>query len=127
MASITVKNAANADVIYVAKVPSAGDKTPAMWLQDAASAVVGRRPKFSVATRDNGKGNGRHISAAIKFPVVETIAGTPTVTATVPLSLEGTLPNNVDAALVNEAFIQFGNLIVSTLIRAVASDGYAPT
>lgn len=29
MANITVKNNAAADVIYVAQVPSAGDKTPA--------------------------------------------------------------------------------------------------
>lgn len=127
MANITVKNAANADVIYVAAAPSAGDKIPAVWTQNAASGIVGQRPKFTLATRDNGKGTGRHVSGAIRFPIVETIGGIPTVTAIVPLSLEGTLPTNVDASLVSEAFIQFGNLIVSTLVRSSAADGYAPT
>jgi hypothetical protein len=127
MANITVKNAANADVIYVAAAPSAGDKIPAVWTQNAASGIVGQRPKFTLATRDNGKGTGRHVSGAIRFPIVETVGGIPTVTAIVPLSLEGTLPTNVDASLVSEAFIQFGNLIVSALVCSSAADGYAPT
>lgn len=127
MGNITVKNAANADVIYVAASPSAGDKTPAVWRQNAANAVIGRRPLLSLLTRDNGNKDGRHFSAVYKFPIVQTIGGIEQVTATMPFTVEGTLPTNVDNALVNDAFVQLGNLMASALIRSSAQEGYAPT
>lgn len=127
MASITIKNQANADVIYVNAAPSSGDKTPAVWTLNAASSILGLRPKFTVSTRDNGSKNARVISGSLRFPIVETIDGRATQTALVPISFEGTLPTNVDGVLVQEAFHQFGNLLVSALIRATAQDGYAPT
>jgi hypothetical protein len=127
MANITVKNQANADVIYVNAVPSAGDKSPARWTQDAASAIHGFRPVFQVMTRDNGAKNARVMEGSLKFPIIETIEGRPTQTALVPFSFSVTLPTNVDANLVAEAFHQAGNLLVSTLIRQVAVTGFAPT
>lgn len=127
MANITVKNAANTDVIYVSKVPSAGDRSPAKWTADALSTIVGQRPMFTVETRDNGPKNGRVFESALSFPIVETVGGVPTVVATVPLRCSGTLPTNVDSSKVTDAFIQNGNLLVSTLIRDVGSTGYAPT
>lgn len=127
MANITVKNAANADVVYVAATPSAGDKTPARWSLDAASPVIGLRPVFQVQTRDNGSKSARVISGSLAFPIVETIGGVAQKTALVPGTFEVTLPTNVDATLVNDAFVQLGNLLVSALVRSVASSGYAPT
>jgi len=127
MASITVKNVANADVIYVAKVPSAGDRSPAKWTQDALTGISGWRPRFDVVTRDNGNKDGRIIEGNFAYPVTGTVNGTLTLLGTVPLRFSGTLPTNLDVAQVNEAFVQFGNLLVSTLIRSAASDGYAPT
>jgi hypothetical protein len=127
MANITVKNAANTDVIYVAKVPSAGDRSPAKWTADALSTIVGQRPSFTVETRDNGPKNGRVFESVFSFPVIETVNGVPTVVATVPLRCSGTLPTNVDNTKVSDAFVQHGNLLVSTLLRSVGSEGYAPT
>lgn len=127
MGNITVKNAANADVVYTASVPSAGDRSPARWTANAASAIIGFRPVLQVVTRDNGKQSGRHMEATFRYPIVETIEGRPTVTATVPFTLSGTLPTNVDGTLVSDAFVQLGNLLASSLIRAVASEGYSPT
>lgn len=128
MANITVKNAANADVIYVAAVPSAGDKTPAKWTLNAGQAILGFRPSVSVQTRDGGSGKpGRIMEGVFKFPVIETVSGIPTQTAIVPGNFSITLPTNVDSAVVNDAFVQFGNLLASTLFRAAAADGYAPT
>lgn len=127
MANISVQNKAAATVVYVAATPSAGDRSPAVWRLSAASAVIGNRPKFQLLTRDNSRGNGRVFQASFSFPILQTIAGVETVVAKVPLSVEGTLPTNVDNALVEDAFVQFGNLLVSALIRASASEGYAPT
>lgn len=127
LANITVKNAANVDVVYVGAIPSAGDKMPARWTLNAASAIIGFRPMFQLATRDNGNKTGRVFTATMSYPIIETIAGVATKTAQFGFTLEGTLPTNVDGTLVQDAFVQLGNLLVSTLVRSSASEGYAPT
>lgn len=127
MANITVKNKAGTDVIYVAATPSAGDSSPAVWRLNAASAILAHRPRLTLATRDNARKNGRVIEGSFQFPVVETVGGVDVITATVPLRINGTLPTNVSSATVADAFVQFGNLLASTLIRSAAEEGYAPT
>lgn len=128
MGNITVKNAANADVVYTAAVPSAGDRSPAKWTANASQSILGFRPQVTVQTRDGGSGKpGRIMEGTFKFPVIETVNGVPTQMAIVPGSFSVTLPTNVDGAVVSDAYVQFGNLLVSALFRSVASEGYAPT
>lgn len=128
MANIAVLNAAAASVTYTAATASAGDKVAAVWRQNAASEIVGFRPSLSVTTRDNAKRNGRIFEASMRYPIFMTeTSGQKVLLATVPLTLSGTLPTNVDFAAVKDAFIQFGNLMVSTLIRDSVAEGYAPT
>lgn len=129
MANITVQNAAAANVTFTAATPSAGDRVPAVWRQNAASEIIGFRPTLQVTTRDNAKRNGRVFECVFKYPVFMTDAGSgrKVLLATVPFSIQGTLPTNVDAAIVNDAFVQLSNLLSSTLIRSVAAEGYAPT
>lgn len=127
MGNITVKDAANADVVYNASVPSAGDRSPARWTQNGASPVIGFRPVFQVMTRDNGNGTGRHMSAVFRFPITDTVNGQLQQIGAVPFTLEGTLPTRVPAADVADAFVQLGNLLASSLVRDVATEGYAPT
>lgn len=127
MANITVKNKANADVTYVASTPSAGDSSPARWTLNAANAAIGLRPKLLMVTRDNNRKNGRVVDLSFSFPITETVNGVETLVATVPLRTQGTLPTNVSAAAVADAFIQYGNLLASSLIRAAAEEGFAPT
>lgn len=127
MANITVKSKANTDVVYVAKVSSAGDKSPARWSADALSPIVGFRPVFEAATRDNGDKSGRRLDLSYKFPVTRTQDGITSQTSVVPMSASVLLPTTVDGAIPDDAFVQFGNLMVSALIREVAATGYAPT
>lgn len=128
MANIAVNNAAAASVTYTAATPSAGDRVAAIWRQNAASEIIGFRPSLSVMTRDNAKRNGRILEANFRYPVFMTeTSGQKVLLATVPISCNATLPTNVDSTIVNDAFVQFGNLLVSVLIRSVASEGYAPT
>lgn len=127
MANIIVKNAANADVTYVAKVPSSGDRNPARWTLDAASAIIGHRPTLELTTRTNGSNNGRILEINYVHPLTSTVSGVTTLVAKVPFKGSFTLPTNADAALAADAFVQVGNLLVSTLVRAAAADGYAPT
>lgn len=127
MASITVKNAAAADVIYNAAVASAGDKTPARWNQNAASAVAGFRPTFNCVTRDNGQGSARVMECNFMFPHIQTVSSIDSIAAKTTAKISVTLPTNFSATGVNDAFVQLGNLLVSALIRAVAEEGYSPT
>lgn len=127
MANITVKDDANLDVVYSMASPSAGDRSPAVWRANAKHAVVGFRPTYTLTTRDNARQNGRVLEAHFKYPIVAAINGTDTLLATVPFTLTGTLPTNVDAAKVKDAFTQLGNLISSLQSRSTAEDGYAPS
>lgn len=127
MANITVKNAVAADVVYVASTPSAGDKSPAVWRANSLSGIIGFRPSFRLVTRDNAKQNGRVFDASFSFPITASVGGVDTLLAKVPLTISGTLPTNVSATVVLDAFTQFGNLLVSSLVRSTAEEGYAPT
>lgn len=128
LANITVKDAANADVVYNGVVPSAGDRSPARFQAIAASPIAGNRPTLSVLTRDNGNKDGRVLEASFRFPITATDPnGTVRTVAVVPMQVHGTLPTNVDASKVADAYVQFAGLMASALLKAVAADGYAPT
>lgn len=127
MANITVKNAANVDVVYVAKVPSAGDRSPARWTFDAASPIIGFRPTLEMMTRSNGSGNGRICEFNYSFPITKVVSGETVLAGKAPFKGAFTLPTNVDGSIASDAFVQLGNLIASALIRSAAADGYAPT
>lgn len=129
MADITVLNAAAGNVVYVAAAPSSGDGGAATWRANALSSSLAFRPELRIITRDNGKRTGRAFRALYKFPVTATDSTTslPFLVGTIPFEVNGMLPMNVDTAILNDAFVQFGNLLVSTLVRTVAQTGYAPT
>lgn len=124
MANITVKNAANADVVYVAGSPSSGDRVPARWKQNAAGVSWATRPDFTIVTRSNGRNTTRIVEGMFKFPILDVDGN---ITDVIPGSFTFTGVNSVDAAKINDAFVQFGNLIASALVRAVAQEGFAPT
>jgi hypothetical protein len=128
MANITVKNKANADVVYVSATPSSGDRTPAVWTQNAASPYLDRRPKLSVSTRNSGgQLPARIIQISTVFPVVETIQGADVVTARVVFNGSVTLPTNCDGLKASDGFHQLGGLIASALMREVGDTGFAPS
>lgn len=127
MANITVKNAAGTDVVLVAKVPAAGDRSPARWTLDTASAIVGNRPVLEVTTRESGKNPGRIMSVSYTTPVVQTKDGIVSIVARVPMTLAISLPTNVDGAAVNDAYVIGVNALASALMKSVAETGYAPT
>lgn len=126
MANITVKNAANADVIYVAKSPSAGDRSPAVWTRDAAHAVPGFRPRVTALTRDNGNKTGRLVEIEGTFPMVQTINGVDTKVSSQPFKFYTTIPQGVADASTYDNSVQFSNLLVAALMREVFNTGYAP-
>jgi hypothetical protein len=129
MANISVQDAAAVSRTYTAAVPSAGESSPAIWRRNDVSVQIGLRPALSVLTKDNTRKNGRLFRSTFVYPVkgTDTTTGQDILLAKIPFEINGTLPTNVDASVVNDAFVQLSNLLASTLIRSVASEGYAPT
>lgn len=128
MADIVVKKAdGTTNVTYVAKVASAGDKTQALWTQDAASTTRNQRPSFAISGVSNGPKTARRVSGVAHMPILRTIDGVVQVAHDIPMSFVITVPGAVTDAEADEAAAQFGNLLASTLIRSVVSTGYAPT
>jgi hypothetical protein len=129
MANITVLDNVGASVVFNAATPSAGDRSPAVWRDNSASSVAGYRPEFRVLSRDNGKRTARHLSISMRYPVTFTDLATGRVSllATIPFSLEVTLPTNIDVADNRNAYVEFANLVTSSLLRDVAETGFAPT
>lgn len=127
MANITVKDASNADVVFNAAVPSAGDRTPARWNANAVSAIAGFRPTATVVTRDNGRESGRVLEGNAVWPFTQTVSGVETSVARMPFKVSTTLPTNVPASSVLNAWVVFANFYASALMRQVAEEGYAPT
>ena len=129
MANITVKKADGTTlVVFNAASPSAGDLSPAVWRQNAASGIIGHRPKVTLVVRDNAAKTGRVFQSAGSFPITHTDTnGKVTLLATVPLRFEGTLPAGVTDSQLEEAVIQYGNVVCSDLFRAALKEQYAPT
>lgn len=127
MASITVKNVADADVVYVPKVASAGDRSPARWTQDASSTIPAFRPSFVVGAKSDSSGKRRIIDLNYAYPSLQEISGVQQLVD--KLTFQGTFsfstygPETLSAEMVK----QLGGLIASTLIQEVVSSGYAPT
>jgi hypothetical protein len=127
MANITVKKAdGTTDVVFVAKMPAAGDKTPARWTVDAASPVPSLRPVMNTTSRPNGDRSARNITTTVKFPDVRTISGVDTVVGNVIVNIEAVVPLNVTSTVTTEAIAQAANLFKATLLQDSYKDGYAP-
>jgi hypothetical protein len=129
MANIVVQDASATNRTYTAAVPSAGESSPAIWRRNDGSVQLAIRPSFQVLTKDNARQNGRLFRCTFVYPVkgTDTTTSQDIILAKIPFEINGTLPTNVDAAVVNDAFVQLGNLLVSTLIRSCVQEGYAPT
>lgn len=130
IADITVKKAdGTTNVTYVAATPSAGDKSPAIWTQNAASGIQGFRPRFELQTQFNGTGDKRQVRFRFSYPVTytEPVSGLPRLLKSVDGDGVIYMPRELSTTDWKEAFAQLGNLLSSTAARDTAETGFAPT
>jgi hypothetical protein len=124
---IVKKNDGTTDTTYVAKIPSSGDLSPAVWKLDAIGASPQQRPEL----RESSTGNGdvRRLKLTYRYPHLETdvASGIVTVKGYVQGSMEFIVPQNVVQTTVDEAASQFANLIASTTIKTAMKQQYAHT
>lgn len=130
MADITVKKAdGTTNVVFVAAVPSAGDKTPAVWTQDAASGIQSHRPRFEMTCQNNGQNTIRQARTKFSYPIVFTDTTTSQEVLLKSLGFDGIfyMPFELTTTQWNEGWAQLGNLLCSTLVRSAIQVGFAPT
>lgn len=129
MANITVKkNDGTTDVIYTALVPSAGDKTPAIWKNQTVGTAMAHRPEMTLISRDNGNSSARRVYDKFTYPTLVTDAqGKVTVADKLIIETTAIIPKGMPDADVNEAISQHANLHASTLFKDSYKAGYAPT
>lgn len=131
MANLTVKKAdGTTDVTYTALVPSAGDKSPAVWKSLSAAAISAMQPELRVRTSSNGDFTARNGRIDFSYPFWgENPVTTQPFLFSGPFNAQTTWSRPVGApdSAVKEAAYQYCNLLYQTLIKETLNTGYAPT
>lgn len=129
MANITVKkNDGTTDVVYTQVVPSAGDKSPAIWKNNTIGTAASHRPELKIVSRDNGLNTARRVELNYVYPTLVTgTDGKVSVADRLPITISASVPKGMPDADVNEAISQCMNLAGSVLLKDSFKSGYAPT
>lgn len=129
ISNLTVKkNDGTTDVTYSAVVPSAGDKTPAIWRNTTVGTAAAHHPTLIVASRNSGTSTARKVDGQYVYPSLVTGSdGRVSIADRLHLKIDGTIPQGMATADVEEAVSQGLNLFVTSLIKEVFKSGYAPT
>jgi hypothetical protein len=130
LADIVVKKAdGTTNITFTGVVPSAGDKTPAVWRSNSVGSAIGQRPEFRMVTSPNGDNTARRFQANFSFPSLFTDTSTSRVNVAQRLNftLTGVVPVDMPDADINEAVSQGCNLVASALVVSCIKAGYAPT
>lgn len=129
MANITVKkNDGTTDVMFTAVVPSAGDKSSAVWRSMSVGTAPSHRPELRCSSQSNGANTARRVEGTFVYP--QTVTGTDgkiTVANKAFLSFSALVPQSMADAEINEFVSQGVNLAASTLVKDTIKSGYAPT
>lgn len=130
IANITVKkNDGTTDITYTAVVPSAGDKSPAIWRSQTVGTAASHQPEFRMTSRANGTGSGRRVDMHAQYPTLVTSPadGRVSVADRLVFDVSVLVPLGMLTADVNEAVSQFHNILAQTLVKDSVKTGFAPT
>jgi hypothetical protein len=130
LADITVKMAdGTTNITYTGIVPSAGDKTPAVWRSNSVGGSIGQRPELRVQSASNGDNSARRITINYSYPSLFTDSNTGRVSVDKRLnwSLSASIPVEMTDADLAEAVEQGNNLVAATLVKSSMKSGYSPT
>jgi hypothetical protein len=128
IADITVKKTdGTTNVVYNGVVPSAGDKSPAVFKALAAGTSGVARPELRISSAPNKARTTRALDATFVYPTVNTLNGVTTAVHKTLINIRVTVPEGAPDVDVAEAIDQGLNLLGSTLIRSSMKSGYAPS
>lgn len=126
MANIVVKAAdGTTNVTFTGIQPSAGDKVPALWRDNAASTIPGNRPTLSVNGQYNGPRTARRMKGQVKFPVLKTVNGVEVSEDAFIFELNGVVLQKVPDSVTNEVVHRAMNIFASALFKQQMIEGFA--
>lgn len=128
MANITVKKADNTDVTYVAIVPSAGDRTKAIWRVESIGQVAGIRPTLEISSKGSANGEWRIVDGKVTYPetITDTTTGVTSVYTRDLFSFTSTVNLTGKDSTHKELAKQSAGLLMSDLVQQVIITGYGP-
>lgn len=116
------------NVTFAAVVPSAGDKTPALWRNTSVGTAAAHQPVLVLQSRNNGTGTARRLEGSLTYPALVTgTDGKTTITDKAIITIAGVIPQGMATADVKEAVSQAMNLFSTTLVKDSFKSGYAPS
>lgn len=129
MANITVKkNDGTTDIVYTAMIPSAGDKSAAIWRSNSVGTAPAFRPELTCLSQSNGPRTARRVNLKFSYPSLVTGSdGKVSVADRAIIEVSAVVPQGMADADLNEAVSQGLNLAASTLIKDTVKAGFAPT
>lgn len=129
IADVTIKKDDGVtDVAYTAIVPSAGDKSPALWRNQTVGTATAHRPTLTLQSRNNGSGTARRMEGSLTWPTTVTGSdGKVVVVDKAIIGINALLPLGMPETEIDEAVSQTLNLFNSALLKASLKAGYAPT
>jgi len=128
MANITVKAAnGTTDTVFTAVQASGGDKSPAIWRNEAFGGTVGQRSEMRIRSSPDGTGKARRVEGSFTMPQLytDTTTGLSQVWKRSNAKFEASVSTEMSDAQLAEFAAQFGNLLASTLIKSINSSGYS--
>lgn len=126
--NITVKkNDGVTDVVYTAVVPSAGDKSPAIFKSNSVGTSANARPEFRVSSLANRQRTTRVVEGNLVYPTTVTENGVTSVAHRTLVQVRVTVPQGAPDTDIAEAVSQGVNLLGSVLMRDTFKSGYAPS
>lgn len=131
IASFTIKkNDGTTDVNYIAKVPSAGDSSPAVWRQDGhAAPYIGLKPEVRLESRYNGDRSARRVNMTFVYKtfVTDTTTGVASEQARAMMTASAVVPLMMPQADIDELVSQFANMLTHTQFKDSFKLTYSPT
>lgn len=129
MANITVKkNDGTTDVVYTMTAPSAGDKSPAVWRNNAVGSAAAFRPELRISSQSNGTKTARRVEGSYMYPSIVTGGdGKSMVADRCLINVSAVVPQGMADVDVNEAVAQGLNLFASALVKQSVQSGFSPT
>lgn len=125
---VVKKNDGTTDVTYTGVVASSGDKSAAIWRNNAIAGAAAHRPELQMMSQSNGTKTARRVSSKYTYPSLATGSdGKINVVDKAFLEITALVPQGMLDADVNEFVSQGLNLAASTLYKDCVKTGYAAT
>lgn len=128
MADVTVKKAdGTTNVTFSTVTASGGDKSPAVWRNNAFGGTAGQRPELRIRSAPNGTNSSRKVEGSFTYPQLYTDTTTSLSKVATRANAQYTIsvPLDMSDAELGEFAAQLGNLMAATLIKSIHASGYS--